>query len=468
MICREMRHIFLLLVMLLTAVSGYGVTARANWQFTDKGQKLAGECELIYGMRQYSRLPAKAAALKSLGRHNHNQREELVGESYALRASIHLRDTADLSARIATLQQRIQELDQDGELPTAMELCYTVSVYHHFINSDYSEALKYASLHLEMAERENSDRERLHALTNIAAIHVSKHDDSGLEYAVRCYDLARRLDNKPGFYTAACNRAAFLYNTAQYTEARRYLQEAVDMASTLGFDMEQSYLDSFMGEILSELGDIAGAEKYFLKSINPNEQVPLYDEIYSNFSYGLFLRRHNREQQAEKILLNALSLSHKHKINIFLPLILLNLSEHFETVGNTAMALDYFKQYAEAYRQAVTEEKEREFAILNLRNKISEEQSKNALQQMEITRIILISASIFVLLAAGFIFFWMYHRRKTRSNEALVSQYLNNLEAEKALRSQLERALEERRVQEKPRSSLTDDRQGELFEALQK
>lgn len=451
------------------AVALCAVTA-VGAELSQKGEQLMQECESTIKARLYKSLPEKGRQLQRLGAAEGNENARLLGESYEVRGIVYLHDTTDVTPRIEAMQRKIEEKEKEGEYRVASELAYTVSLYHHFVNSDYSQSLLYAYKMLDWARKQKDHQLESNALSCLASIYFSKSDSSGIKYAVDAYNLNKEAGDRNGLYVGACNMANYLFNEGKLAEATRYLDEACALAESLRLTGEKSYLDSFRGDLKYALGDVAHAEQFYKSAIEASVDTPDYDKIYSCICYGIFLHRQKRLPEALEIFSKANSLSGSSGITVFTPMILKSLSECYEEMGNDKEALGYYKQYTESYQQVVTETKEREFSILDLRNRVAEEKSKNAVQQLELmrtTRTAIVTGFVLVLLMLVALFGYLHYRRELRANKAAVKRYLENIETEKNLRAQLEDALAERSHAVKS-PGLSDDRQSELFLSLER
>lgn len=439
-------------------------------ELSGQGARLMKDCIDAGDTRQFSLQRQKGEQLRRLGQSDGNTEEELLGESYALTAAIHLRDTTDISLRIENLQQKSEEAASRKQWNLAGKLASTVALYHHFINSDYSQASLYAFRYLDYARKSKNTSEEVDALSRLASIYFSKGDASGWNYAVDGYNKAKTLGKKPQMYVAAANMANYLFNQAKGAEALKYLQEASAIATELNMDSEKVYLDSFFGDIYHLLGNDAKAEQYYRSALADSPSSNNFDRIYARICYATFLMQERREDEAIPLLEETRSLAKKYKITVFEPPLLTLLTTCYELSGNYSKALEYSKQYIEAYKRVINEEKEREFAVLDLRNKVLDEKRKNADQDLELmrrSRMIVIISSIFIMLLVGSAIWIVWQRKKMKANEATVRQYLENLEQEKNLRRQIEEVLAQRSAQPAKSSGLPDDKQSELFLRLE-
>ncbi|MDE5876409.1 MAG: helix-turn-helix domain-containing protein [Muribaculaceae bacterium] len=444
-------------------------TFYVNAEISERGAILIKECENAVSLRRYNILEKKADELRRLGRTQANREEEITGEALHLHALICVRDTSDFTPGIEALTKEVSIL-KNINLQSYAIVCRTLSSYYQRILSDYSQALHYASENLETARTLADRNMEASALSAVASIYFQKLDASGWTYAIQAYDLSKEIGDLPNRYITACNMANYLYNNQKFEESLKYLEEANEFAIRADFEGEKSYLNSFRGDLYCCLGKPEQAEKFYLLSLEDSPSTSNYDKIYSRLCYAMFLVRQKRLNEALNMLNNISEMVGKYKVTTFEKEIYTLLSLIYEEKGEFARSLDYYKKYTQTALNLFSEQKEREFAILDLRNKVSEEERKNATQSIEIIkrgRTILILSTIgviFILILVGGI---IYHRRKMTDYKQTISRYLDNMRQERHLREQLEKANIEHR-ESRSTSSLNNGKSLELYQQLEK
>ena len=182
--------------------------------------------------------------------------------------------------------------------------------------------------------------------------------------------------------------------------------------------------------------------------------------------------RENRAEEALRQLSDAEALSEGYRVQSFRIQIYNLLSSIYEHKGDYRKGLDYYRLGAEMRDSIFTREKEREFTLLDLRYKVSEEQRLNAEQSMEImrkNRTLVAGAAIAVLLLALLIGGFFYYKKRMRDYRATVTRSLENAETERRLREQLEKALADRRENASQKTSgLSDSKRQEMFTTLER
>lgn len=438
--------------------------------FSEKGENLLKDCEKAIASRQYNILENKARDLVRLGQTQSNREEEVTGEALRLHALISVRDTADFTIPIDALIKELPSLKERNQ-KSYMVVCRTISSYYQRIIGDYSQALHYATGHLEASRKLNDKNAEAAALSTIASIYFQKQDNSGWDYALKAYELSKEINDLSTRYVTACNMANYLFNNQKSEEALKYLKEAEGFAKQAGLESENSYINSFMGDIYKTLGKKDQAEKFYILSMEDESDTPNYDKIYSRICYAMFLMEEDRLNEALKLLTNVDKMAQECKVTIFEKEIYSLISLIYEQQGEYAKSLEYYKKYTDVTLNFFSEQKEREFAILDLRNKVREEEWKNAKQSLEIMKR---GRTIIILIAIGVIFLiiciagLIYHRRKVTDYKHTITRYLENMRNEKLLREQLEQANAQQRDACRTSGGLNDEKSKQLYQQLEK
>lgn len=444
-------------------------SAKAETAFSIEGERLMNECRSALDNREYELAKQKGNELQRLGAAHDNETEALVGEAYRLRAAICLHDTTDFSSAAGRLDTRLAEMADRGEWRGVAIVARTLAQYHHFVRSDFSQASRYAFQSLDANRRLKDAVGEVDALSTLASIYFSKNDSSGWNYARESYDKAKTLNNYAILYTTACNMANYLYNKGDFDKALAYLEEAAKVAEQHHYASERAYIESFFGDLYAVLHRDDEAEAHYKASLDKSSYANTYDVMYAKVCYAQFLLSHRRFDESMTLLKECEEMADKSGIIIFMPQIYGLMSQNRELAGDTKGALEYYKRLYAVQNRIFTREKEREFAVMELRHRISEEQNKNAEQKLELLRRsrtnIVVGAIAFILLAVIFAGF-MYHRRRMKDYRDIVRRHLEYAESERKLREQFESDLTAQTERQQRASAMTDERQAELYGTL--
>ncbi|MCM1142695.1 MAG: helix-turn-helix domain-containing protein [Muribaculum sp.] len=461
------RLIFRILVAILIAIAST-VSIMAADGFSGAAQRLLDECEKSISTRQYAIAAEKGAELARLGNSEGNSTEATVGDALRLHSLIAVRDTTDFTADIEALIKKSPSFKESDPKSYAI-VTRTISSYYQRILNDYSQALLYATETLNAVRQIGDKNMESAALSVLASIYFQKQDPAGWSYALDSYNLAKEHGDYYSKYVAACNLANYLYNKSDSEGAMRHLLEAKEYASKVKLTSEESYLNSFLGDVYWHMGKMKEAEQYYRQSLDFTPAISNYDKVYSSICYAIFLVENKRYADGLTALFNSLDMAGEYHVSIFDKEIYSWLSRAYEEMGNLPKSLEYYKKYTAAQLALISEQKEREFAILDLRNRVTEEERKNASQALELAKrgktiVILISVGgLFLLICVGG---FIYHRRKVRDYEEVVKRYLDNAKSEQLLRQQLEEALQSKQASKT--SGLDDEKQTELYMHLDK
>lgn len=439
-------------------------------RLSESARALLRDCENSADLRKYDKMKQNGLRLRQMGEAEGSEDAKNIGETFILRSLICVHDTTDITARIGHIQELIEDAEKRKDYEALIYLCHPVGLYYHFLGNQFAQASLYAYKELDAARRLKAEEAEIIALNMLASIYFRKRDNSGLGFVAEAYNKSKKLGSQSNLYISACNYANYLYNENKFEQALQYLDEATEIAGTLQMESEMSYLDSFYGDIYSAMGNDKMAETFYLKSFAANPQTSHYDLLYARMSYASHLLRNGKYREALTELNKTLNLSKAYNIKIFDTHIYQFLSICEENLGNYPKALEYFKLFHEASDSLASEANSKEFAILDLRYRVSEEKRKNAAQQLQMMRrnwiIVSISALLVIIIVAGIII-WRRVRNRMRADKETVRRYLENLQTERNLRLQLEEAMKKSETQQN-KSSITEGRRNELFASLKK
>lgn len=437
---------------------------------SEKGELLLEECLQSADRRAYDSMMRTGERLRDHGISIDHPVEEALGEAFRLNGSIHVHDTTDFSRSSQHLAIMLNTIEENQDWRSAAIIANALSKYHHYVRSDYSSASSYAFKSLKFAKLAGNVSDEVQALSLLAAVYFYKNDKSGGKYAEEAYSLAKKHGLKPAIYYTACNLSMLNFLNGQFEESLRFLQEARNTAESLNYDNERCYIYSCFGEIYSAMGDFAKAEQYFRKSIEDNIHTSMHDKIYARINYARFLLNNGRTADALGILSEADSLAKQNNILNFQLEIYQLMTNIYESASNWQMALKYQRLHADVDREINSREREREFAILDLRHQLTESELKVSEQKLQLarhTRTLITVSAIALLLGLTAIFLYAFHRRKMSLNKAIVSHHLENLEAERKLRRRLEETAISRSSQ-KGYTGPSDSKRNEIFNELER
>lgn len=460
----------LILFISVMLLSCPGMSADNESSLSPQGKRLLEECRLAVDGRHHDQLLEKGAALMRLGKVDGNETEEIFGLCNMLNAHIVMHDTLDFTHEIERLKKFHDSGEHAGHPDIVAAAAYTLGKYNHFILNAYTNSLQYYIEALE-AHRESGDEIGAVAdLSAIAVINLHLEEPAGWDYAIKAYNEAKRLHHSPSVYITAANLGSFLYNEGKYEEALRYLNEADKIATELHYTMEKAWLYTSLASVSDKLGKTAQAETLFHKALVPAAGTTRYDSVYARIIYATFLKNHKRYSDALSLLDDSESMMSSYGMKTFLAQLYPLAAECHEALGDYRAALDYQKKSMKLTSELLSEEKEREFAILDLRYKVSEEKRTNAELSLDVLRkkrYAELALAVALLLLFGGAILYMYHRKRMSAYKIIVRQHLEQIDTERRLKDQYEKMLTERPDPSQKSNSLSDNKLEDLFVRLE-
>lgn len=400
------------------------------------------ECKELFANRKYKEAKQKAEELISIAHKSDNHNLELIGTSLHLLATVSIGDNIDYSDKVNFLSTNLPRLDDTPNNYDAIILTNkSLGLYYQLITQDFPQAANHDFKALEYSRKAKDTRSEIDMLCNLSSLYFQKNDSTGISYTSEAYAKAKQDKYMPGLYRASVNISNYLFNQRRFKEALTYLKEGELIASDLNYVIEMQYLYSFLGDIYAALNNPIEAENNYKKSIIDLPQTSSYDKIYARLCYSIFLIQQKRYQESINHLNETRKLSKEWKVTTFEKEIALNLSYAYERLGEYNKALSEYKLFDSIKEIQLNTEKEKEFSILDLKYKVTEEKRKNAQQEVELLRknknlITLWFVIAFVIICAIFIYY-LYRKTQIRYKQ-IVQTHLENLENERKLRTQLE------------------------------
>lgn len=448
-----------------------GPASAALQGIPEKAKGLITECRLALDSRRYDLLEQTGKKLRRFGEVEHNKEIETLGVCAILNARISTHNSFDYKSDIALVTQRHEQYKSDGNPDLSAATAHILGKYNHFILNSYSTSLQY---YLEALEnhRKSSDRiGEIADLSAIAVINLHLGEESGWEYAINAYNEAKRISHNPSRYITAANLGNFLFNEEKYNDALRYLQEAESIAGDMHYEMESAYLNTFKASIYDRTGRKELAETYYRQALKAaqNPRTTRYDILYSQIQYASFLMSEKRFSEAKDILITVERMMEHLDLRTFRTQVYPLIADCMEALGEYREALAYQKKTMKETQELMSEEKEREFAVLDLRYKVSEEKRKNAAQALDLLkrkRYVEYAVGIIILLMIASLAFLLYHRKRMAAFRAIVRSHLENEESARRMKEHYEKLLNGRDSEKG--NGLTDDKATDLFERLEK
>ena len=403
------------------------------------------ECTNLFANRKYTLTRQKAEELIADSQKSDNPTLEMIGSAMHVMASVLIGDSCDFSSKLEFITSNLPSIkEQKSTLKSLILSNKALGLYHHIITQDYSQAANYNFKALEYSRKAKDSRSEIELLSNISSLYFLRSDTTGICYAYEAYAKSKECKYMPGLYSASVNISNFLYNKHQYNEALTYLNEGIAIADNLKFTIEKQYIYSFLGDIYAALQNHSKAEKSYQMSITDMAETSNYDKLYARLCFAIFLKNHKRYNESLNFLNEIRELSQKWNINTFDKEIALFASEIYENIGLYNNALLEYKLFDSIKEVQLNAEKEKEFSILDLKYKITEEKRKNAQQEAELLRkdknLIVLSFIIAILVISAVVCVYLYNKTQKRY-KIIVQTHLEKLEEERKLKHQYNQAI---------------------------
>ena len=400
------------------------------------------ECLELSYFRKYREAKTKASELIEIGAKSGNLTTEAIGTALYVTTAVTIGNEDDYDKKIALLNKVITDFNETEENYKTLAIVHkALGLYNHFILQDYSASINHYYKGLELARKAKDTRKETSLLVNLSAVYFQKNDSTGINFCTDAYTKARETKDLSAQYSAGINIACYLYNSNKPKEALVYVEEAMKIANNLDFNCELQYLNSFMADIYGMIGNPTKAEEFHKIAIIDYDETNDYDKIYVRLRYGDFLNLQHRHKEAIDLFLKTKELAEKYKLLTFDLNIAQSISYAYEQLRDYDNALNYYKQFDSIKEKHLNAEKEKEFSILDLRYKVSEEKQKNALKEAELLRkdknMLLLIFIAAIVAASALVCLFLYHKTQKRY-KLIVQTHLENLENERKLKAQLE------------------------------
>lgn len=281
--------------------------------------------------------------------------------------------------------------------------------------------------------------------------------------------MAEKSTSPSSQYLAAVNLGTYLLKEGDFRQASMLFERADSIAHQAQMKGEYSFLDSFRAEIFVRLKQYDQAEKYFQKALLYNEYTVPRDRWYARVSYANFLNSRYRYREALALFEEAEKISVGHQPYAQEYYAYMQKAEALEALGDYARALKAYKEYSRLFTEAISAEKEREIANLEVRYKIAEQQNVNSRQAMELMRKkrdFTLVLSICILLLLGLVAFVIFHIRRLRYSRRMAEINLKAASSERQLRLQLAETLKQQELRRQSGSEHLQDTFDRLYMQL--
>lgn len=471
---RFLKRFLLTLIILLSVFAPAGAQGHEpdkNWTVTER--RIYAECQSALSLRRYDDLTVCASRLETESAKSDNPDARDIGIALRLRGNVSRHgdhpNNKDADYLELSLKQSETSGKKEHDNTRLFSIYMALGFYYLYDNLDFSKAADFSFKALETAEEISSDRMRVDALNLLGAIYALKSRPEGIQYVIKSEELSRKDNNPSGRYASLVNLASYLFNDGKSEKALAYLNEARRLASDMQMDGETVYLESFLGDVWSKLGNAAKAENHYRKSLSPQPEASYYDKGYARLCYSIFLADQKRYDEALKMTQSAMGVLKGHKEVNYSSYLMLHLAEIYERLGLYPEALEAYKDYSGLHSRQITAEKEKEFSILQLKYEISEHENREKEQMLENARrerrytVILFLCVILTITAA---FMTAVYTRSRRQYRRTIAANFKVLEKEREENRRLTESIRKSNLKKEESQEKNDKREEELYGRL--
>lgn len=343
-------------------------------------------------------------------------------------------------------------LREDMAYSAFLTVCNGLGIYYVTDKRDYEKAITcfYKGQQLAQVMEDYSNYAILGS--NMVVTYFMRKDTSGLKYAQEIYRYGYELHNEYVRFTGSYVTALMYFLKGDMVNAGLYIEETMQDVDNL-FDRMGVY--RLYADILSMKGDVFKAEKYYKLALSCLDENSVTSAIAVYLSYGQFLVRENRNDEAAFYLQKGITLAESRNNRIYTYNLYELATQVWEELGDSDKALEMYRKFYTEISDINAIEQER--AINNLMRKYEDEKHARELQLKELTIMkknrelqLVLFIGIVVFAEAGVIL--IMYRNKNRMYTRIVRQYKEAIGREKMLRQQ-----------KYSKSSLTEDNGSELF-----
>lgn len=301
-------------------------------------------------------------------------------------------------------------------------------------------------------------------LANLTLVHYFRNDASGMGYARELYDYYKSTGDSP--FEANYCMAAMLYTIGDYSEAEKYIDDAISIISKYNTHENQRLIinaNNLKGKIMWAKGQVEEALKSMERATELKTDDISADITETYILFSDYFKKLGKTDRALELLLQCQNMHRNDRGLVHQPKLYDKISELYETKGDYRKALEYHKLYLTSQKALFDQKKEYDlgeikavYQVERYRNKIKEQEIASLKKNRQI--MILSISIVIALLICAVIWYIMY--KKNRYYEKIVQQYSQNASLNKRIRE-----LEDQN-QKYTKSALSEDKGDDLFERM--
>lgn len=346
-------------------------------------------------------------------------------------AYLFLDNNDSASHYIAMVRQYDHDIENNPDIDLLTTYNNILGVYYLKIEMDYSQALEHFIKNYEYSKTLQDTAGTITSLINIAGIHLTRNDKTGMRFAKEAYCLADN-DNVAPFLK--CHTALMMGEMTcldqDYDNASVYMDAALNTA-------KKNNLKSLYPMIYATYGNIYRtsapykAEPYFKEALSwaDNAEPTFLMTLYYNYSD--FLQHEGKNIEALALTKEGLKISSSTGSLIARGELLHQLSDLYSIMGDSDSALIYYKQYVTFHDSINLTTKEQEFGRMLLQ--LQDAEHINMIQAKEVALLkankrTMAAAFVISIIAILLILFYVLYKRQRLLYKTLVAQHQQYLQ----------------------------------------
>lgn len=380
---------------------------------------------------RYDEAISLSTKLKKFGTDHDDPKSYLTGITYLSQTYLALEKTD--SMRVYLDQALALGLEQEDYWALAT-VYNSLGIYAMFTELDYLQGIALLAEGVKYAELSGDDSRLFMLKCNLALGYYFRNDPAGLVHALDAYEIGKAHDSEYMIFSGAVASGYLYYLSGDYDMARRYIEEAMPLTEVYG---DKGGVYSVYGDIMLAMGDEQKAVDHYLRALsNISFEGHYSSPVDTHLSYGAYLMKKRRFAEAIRIMEQGVELVRNTSAPVKRYRLYHQLSIAYDSVGDKAAALAYYKRYDTEAEGVFNADKERSIGELKVRYERERHENEMLKSRKKLQVAILLIVVILIVAVAGY----TIHYRTARNYRSLLKKHQQSREMERFYRSQLEQS----------------------------
>lgn len=284
-------------------------------------------------------------------------------------------------------------------------------------SSNYAKALNYFTESYRYFESAGDSVNICVNLINITEMSLLRKDTSGLSYALEAY----RMSQGTSLECTAAAKLALMYSlTGDNDKALMYAQQAAGKIRQTDTPLSMyTYIYMAYAEILSATGNASEAESWFVEAGKYLPRADVRTRIRYYVAYADCKNIQGDWSDAISIYREAENTAEQYSNREFNHSIFIGTATSYESLGDSAKAMEYYKRYVSAYHDILNFSKEQELQSLKL--KYEKENFSLRIEKEQNKSIFLLTTVLIIACASVYVF--LLYRKQHTLYKNIISRY---------------------------------------------